>query len=97
MREQAYKLIHCLIDTQPRTRLLSFSKRGGGLLLREKLLGQVLDVYVASMTVSASGSSVSLVNQSADDVLEALVLKSDIRFLVQSVAPLLSREQPPLL
>ena len=36
-------------------------------------------------------------NQYADDALEALVMKNEIKFLTNSVVPLLQVEQPPRL
>lgn len=36
-------------------------------------------------------------NQYADDALEALVMKNELKFLTKSVVPLLQVEQPPRL
>lgn len=36
-------------------------------------------------------------NQYADDALEALVMKNEVKFLTKSVVPLLHVEQPPRL
>lgn len=38
-----------------------------------------------------------LVNQFADDVLEELAMKNDIKYLAQSIIPLMKVEQPPRL
>lgn len=38
-----------------------------------------------------------MVNQPADDFLEALLMKNDIKFLSMSVSPILKVEQPPRL
>lgn len=37
------------------------------------------------------------VNQYVDDVFEILLLKNEVRFMTQSVVPLLRLEQPPRL
>ncbi len=44
-----------------------------------------------------SSSSACHVNPNAEDLLEALVMKNDIKFLAQSVTPLIKIEQPPRL
>ena len=64
------------------------------MLLRDKILAQLLELYVPSMNAGASDSAATqcFVNQQADDVLEALVMKNDVKFLTQSVAPLLKVE-----
>lgn len=59
----------------------------------------MLEIYLPSMgDKQCDGpSSQSVVNQLADDVLEALAMKNEIRFLTTSIAPLLKVEQPPRL
>ena len=69
------------------------------MLLRDKLLGQLLEIYVHSINPDTSSMSQSqcLVNQPADDLLEILLMKNDMKYMLQSVAPLLKVEQPPRL
>jgi hypothetical protein len=67
------------------------------MLLRDKILAQMLEIYVPSMRPSEGSSAQCLVNSLADDVLEALAMKSEVKFLTNSVAPLLKVEQPPRL
>lgn len=51
------------------------------MLIRDKVLAQMLELYVPSMPDPHGTSVQSFVNQFADNVLEALVMKNDVRFL----------------
>lgn len=92
--------MQCLIEGQPRTRLLTFSKKTTNtMLIRDKLISQVLDLYIPSLPQESHLISQPhcLVNPFADDVLDALAMKNDIKFLSQSVIPLMRVEEPPRL
>lgn len=69
------------------------------MLIRDKLIAQVLDLYIPSLPQESHLLSQPhcLVNPFADDVLEALVMKNDIKYLSQSVIPLMRVEEPPRL
>lgn len=71
------------------------------MLLRDKVLAQLLEVYCLTPSSSSSDQKQQppqhFVNQGVDSCLEALVLSNDLRFLTQSVVPLLRVEQPPRL
>lgn len=47
MREQGIKLLGTLIETQPRSRIMSFSKKiQSTMLIRDKILAQLLEIYI---------------------------------------------------
>ncbi len=74
---------------------MNFSKKlQVPILIRDKILTQLLEIYVGAGSASGFESNVSscYVNQFVDDVLEILLLKNDIRFMCQSIIPLLRVE-----
>ena len=68
-------------------------------MMRDRILSSVLEVYVPSADGNEGNQSSQQchINQLAEDVLEALVMKNDFKFLTHSVGPLLKVEQPPRL
>ncbi len=66
------------------------------MMLRDKVLASILEIYTFDLS-AASSSSQCFVNQAVDEILEALVMKNEIRFLTQSIVPLLKVESPPRL
>jgi len=46
MREHGLKLLGILIQTQPRSRMMSYSKKiQSSMLIRDKILAQLLEIY----------------------------------------------------
>jgi len=49
MREQGIKLLGVLIQTQPRSRMMSYSKKiQSSMLIRDKILAQLLEIYIGA-------------------------------------------------
>ena len=63
------------------------------MMIRDKLLSKLLEIYIGGGQQGfETNTSSCYVNQYVDDVVEALLLKSEIRFLSKSVIPLLRVE-----
>lgn len=60
--------------------------------MRDRILHNVLEVYVPNAAEGNQSTQQCHINQCAEDVLEALVMKNDFKFLTQSVGPLLKVE-----
>jgi hypothetical protein len=68
------------------------------MILRDRILAGLLDIYIPQGLGFESASSITsntqqcFVNQFADDALEALAIKNEVKFLTKSIVPLLRVE-----
>eukprot|EP00347_Sterkiella_histriomuscorum_P005558 403356151 len=95
LKDIALRTLSEVLKSQSRDRFLQYSMKVQNMQMRDKILEFCLNVYTSTINPQNQQPSQNLTNCSIDEIIDCILLKSDIKYLSEVLAPLMNQVQPP--